>query len=257
VQADGALVPELRGVGELLHQAVVELERGGQVVADQVHLGHRLQHQAAVLAAVEGEAVFAQRLDVVPLLAEGEAEVEVREQLPLGHLGAHRLEGGAAAERLGLPLLEGEVGLGAPERRVEGEGALGGGARLLVLSHVAVDEGEEVVRVGVVGVEAHGAPQRLERGVVQAAVVERLAVVELRDRALGVALRGAPEPLAGLVHPAPRLFGEAQLDEGGDVVGVPREQRLELLDRRGVLAEGCEDAAELPAGGAVVGLAAQ
>ena len=53
---------------------------------EQVHLGHRLQHEVALLAALERDLVLAQRLGVVALAAEREAEVVVRELAFAAHL---------------------------------------------------------------------------------------------------------------------------------------------------------------------------
>src|SRR5258708_32030781 len=89
-----------------------------------VTIRHRLQREAAVLAALHREAILAQRLLVVPLLPEREAEVVVRQRTALGHLGLGAL---LHAQLLTLPLgvvaLEGEVGLRARQRRGEVDGA--------------------------------------------------------------------------------------------------------------------------------------
>jgi len=80
-----------------------------------MHLGHRLQHQASVLAAVERQPVLAQRLDVVALLAEGEAEVVMRQRAPRGDLRLGlRAQALLLAAALGIVALERQIGLRAP-----------------------------------------------------------------------------------------------------------------------------------------------
>ena len=88
-----ALVPQLGRVGELAHQGVVELERRGQLAAQQVHLGHGLQGQPPVLARVQRQPVLAQRLLVQALLPEGQAQVVVRQRAALDDLRGARPRG--------------------------------------------------------------------------------------------------------------------------------------------------------------------
>src|SRR5213079_3738973 len=86
----------------------------------EVELRHRLERQAPVLAALQRQPVFLQRLVVVALLAERESEVVVGERVALHHLG---LRGETLASLLALALggvtLEREVGLRSGERSEE------------------------------------------------------------------------------------------------------------------------------------------
>ena len=199
MQRDAALVPELRARGLVAKRLVVHGHGLLHVARQQVHLGHRLTHEVALLAALEGDPVFLERVLIVPLLPEGHAEVEVRELPFLGH--RHQLLRpplGAARHQqlvgLGVVAVDGEVGLGASERRVELHGPLGGQARLFVASHVAEHEAGEVDRVRVPGVELDGALESLQRVVVQPLVVEHLAPVEVHERGRGVEPEGPVEP---------------------------------------------------------------
>ena len=77
VQRHAALVPQLRAVGMLLHQLLVQARGGRAVLAQQVHLGHRLRDETTVFAVLQRELVFLERLGVVALLPEGQTEVEM------------------------------------------------------------------------------------------------------------------------------------------------------------------------------------
>ncbi len=92
VEAHPALVPELGRIGEVAHQPFVQLERRTQLPPQQVHLRHRLEVEPAILAGLEREPVLPQRLVVIPLLPERQAEVEVSE-------GASRRRAGGQAGR--------------------------------------------------------------------------------------------------------------------------------------------------------------
>ncbi len=63
-------------------QHVVRRHGARDVAPQQVHFGDRLLDEAALFAACERELVLAQRLGVVALLPEGEAQVEVRQRAP-------------------------------------------------------------------------------------------------------------------------------------------------------------------------------
>src|SRR5438034_11833597 len=107
----------------------------------EVELRHRLERQAPVLAALQRQPIFLQRLVVVALLAERESEVVVGELVALHHLG---LGGEALASLLALALrgvaLEREVGLRAREPRIQLDRALRRDARVLVTAQVAQHE---------------------------------------------------------------------------------------------------------------------
>src|SRR5258708_15655885 len=98
---------------------------------------HRLTDEAAILAALDREAVFAQRLGVVALLPEREAEVVMRELAALDDLGRGVLAQ-AVLGRLafGAVALQRQVGLRACQRRVELDGALRRSAGVLMPPHV-------------------------------------------------------------------------------------------------------------------------
>jgi hypothetical protein len=92
VERDTALVPELGAVGLLGDQLLVQPRGGLSVLTQQVDFGHRLRHQATILAALQGEGVFLERLVVVALLPEGQTQVEMgqgatgnRRRLRIGH----------------------------------------------------------------------------------------------------------------------------------------------------------------------------
>ncbi len=107
VQRDPALVPQLGRVRELLQQTVVQLHGGRRVLAQQVHLGHGLQDQRAILAAVERQAILAQRLGQVALLPEGKPEVVVGERPVFDHF--HRVGEAPRLARLAHPLVRARV----------------------------------------------------------------------------------------------------------------------------------------------------
>ena len=123
--------------------------------------------------------------------------------------------------------------------------------------HVAVDEGDQIVGVGVVGVELDGGLQFSQRLVVQPTIVEGLPAVESGYGAVGFEPAGLIEPLGGLVHVASGFLGEAQLDDGRYVFRVAGNQRLEFGDCFRVMAQRCVGAAELPSRVPIVGLVPQ
>src|SRR3989442_15908875 len=99
--------------------------------------------------------------------------------------------------------LEREVGLRARERRVQLDRALRRDARVLVTAQVAQQERHQIMGVGIVGVEFHGALEGDERFVIQAAVVVDLAQIKVYDRRVGLELDRALEPFGrGLGAPA-------------------------------------------------------
>ena len=103
------------------------------------------------------------------------------------------------------------------------------------------------MRFGVVGVTRDRVAERGQGRLVEAPVVQHLAVVEARHRALPVQLAGPGQPLAGEIEVAARLLGQAELEHGGDVVGIPREEGLEFGDRLGVAPQSGVGAAQFPA----------
>ena len=145
----------------------------------------------------------------------------------------------------------------ARERRIELDRALGGLLRLLVATHVAEHEAQQVVRVRVVRSELDRPLQRIERFIVEPAIVEDLADVELDDRAGGIERERSGEPPLRRLEIAAPLLREAELDDRPDVVRIEAQQLAELGDGIVHLPEQRIRAAELPAGVAVVGLHAQ
>jgi hypothetical protein len=101
VEADPALIPELGRVAVVAHQAVVQLQGRSQLPAEQVNLGHGLQVEPSVLSRLERQPVLPQRLVVIALLPEREAEIEVGEERALDGL---RGRGTPALPRLRHPL---------------------------------------------------------------------------------------------------------------------------------------------------------
>ncbi len=161
MQHHAALVPELGRIGDIVDQRLVQLERVAEVALQEVNLGHRLADKAAVLATLDREAVFAQRLGVVALLPEREAEIEMREFGALGDLGKRHVPQSLLGRLpFGAIALQRQVRLGARQRRVELDRALGSGARILITPHVTEHERHQVVRVGVIGVERDRALKR-------------------------------------------------------------------------------------------------
>ena len=94
-----------------------------------------------------------------------------------------------------------------------------------------------------------------ERGLVEPAVVEHLAVIEAGHRARGVLGACPGEPVGGGVEVAAGLLRQPELEHRRDVARLPREERLELGDRVGMAAQGGMGPAELPARVAILGVA--
>ena len=258
MQHDAALVPELGRVGDLMDQRLVQLERIGEVALEEMHFRHRLAHQPAILAALDREAVLAQRLGVVALLPEREAEVVMRELAALDDLGRGMLAQ-AVLGRLafGAVALQRQVGLRARQRRVQLDGALRRGARVLMPPHVAQHERHQVMGVGVVGIERNRALQRGERRLVQAAIVVDLAEIEVDDGRIGVFLDRPQKPFGRDFQPAARFLGEPELNDRRHVRRLVREQRFEFGDGFFVRPENRVRAAQLPARLTLVGRLAQ
>ena len=262
VHRDTALVPQLRAVRRLEDQVVVERDRALGILAQQVHLGHRLQHERPILAAFERKLVLALRLGVVALLPEREPEVVVREFHALAHLH-HALRAALvnAGRQLRVPaqlaLVDREVGLRARQRRIELHRALVRGGGLLVPSHVAVHEAQQELRVGILGIQLDRALERIERFLDASLIVEHLAEIEARDRARGIEPDRVLEPVLRGAEIAARLLREPELDDGAEIVRVVPQQRRELGDGLVRLPEQRVRTAELPARIAVVHAEAQ
>ena len=258
VQHDAALVPELGRLGHFMNERLVHLERIGEVPFEEMDLRHRLAHQPPIFAALDREAILAQRFRVVAFLPERESEVEMRELTAFRHFRGRLLAQPVLGRlTLGAIPLQRQIGLRARERRVELDRPLGGGARVLMTPHVPQHERHQIMRVGVVGIERDRPLQRRERRLVQAAIVVDLAQVEMHDAGVGLLFRSALEPLGRHLQPATRLLGEPELNDRRDVLRLVGEQLLEFGDR---LLEGAEDrvgAAQLPARVALIRRLAQ
>ena len=153
VQRHTALAPELGRILLREQDLVVQLDRRRRILLEQMHLGHRLPNEILILVTVEREPVFLQRLGVVALLPEGEAEIVVREvavrrQLERGRAALLPLGNELVVAR-GVVAIDREIRLRARERRVELDRALRRHARLLVPAEIAEHEADQVVRVGV------------------------------------------------------------------------------------------------------------
>ena len=250
VQRDAALVPELGAVRLPAEEIVVQRQRFAGLAHQQVHLRHRLQHEIAILAAIESDAVLAHRLGVVSLAAERETEVVVRE-LPLDrHL---QLALGRRAVAAGPLLLDREVRVRARQRRIELDRAARRRLRVLVASDVAEHEAHQIQRVVILRVELDRPLERAQRFVVQPAVIENLAERELQQRAVGVERERALDALLRALDVAGLLFGERELQQRGDVVRGVLQQRAKLLGGLVLLAEQRERPPELPARVAIFG----
>ena len=86
MQADAALVPQLRRIGILADQSIVKPERGGKIALEQVNFRQRLEAQSVVLARLECQPVLGDRLLQIPFLPERQSEVVVRERTALDDL---------------------------------------------------------------------------------------------------------------------------------------------------------------------------
>ena len=158
VQADAPLVPQLGIAGLPLEQPVVELDRRAEVLPQQVGLGHRLERGGLVLAGLERQPALPQRLGEIASLAKRHREAQVRlERARLPRAGGSLASPGEPA-RSGAALgPDQEVGLGGAERGIERDGAAGGRPGRLVMPEVSIEETQDVVHLGVVGIE----PDRL------------------------------------------------------------------------------------------------
>jgi hypothetical protein len=112
---------------------------------------------------------------------------------------------------------------------------------------IAEDETHQVQRVGTVRVELRRAAQRRERLLVQPAVVEDLADIEIDHRAVWIQRESALQPLLRLLEAAVQLFGKRELHHRANVVRVVLQELGELGHRLGELSEEREGAAKLPA----------
>ena len=72
---------------------------------------------------------------------------------------------------------------------------------------------------------------------IQAAIVKHLAEVKMQHAAVGLELRGPRKPFGSLRDVAPTFFGEPELGQRCDVLGVAGDERFEFARRRVVLTE--------------------
>ena len=254
VQHHAALVPELGRVRNLVKERLVQLERIGEVALEEVHLGHRLAHEAPIFPTLDRQAILAQRLRVVALLPEREPEVVVRELAALGDF-RRRLLAQALLGRLalGAVTLQGKIRLRPRERRVELDRALGRRARLLVPAHVSQHKCHQIMRVRVVRIEVDRARERGQRRLVQPAVVVNLSQIEMHDGRVGLGFGRPQKPFSRDLEPAAGFLREPELNHRGHVARLVGEQLLELRDRFLIGSEDRIGAAELPARVALVG----
>ena len=252
MQRDAALVPELRARRVALEQLVIEPQRFGVLAHQQVHLGHRLQHEIALFPALERDLVLAKRLGVVALAAEREAEVVARELPFAAHLQL------AFGGRLGFGArhalrIDREIGVRARQRGIELDRATRDRLRVLVPPHVAEHEAHQVEGVVVLGIQLDGALQLAQRFFAQAAMVEHLAERDVQQRALGIELERALQTFLRALDVAGLFLGQRELQQRAHVARVVLQQRAKLLGRLRLLAEQREGAPELPARVAIFG----
>ncbi len=260
MQADPALVPELGGGRILGEEQVVQLKCGRDVPTQQVHLRHRLPDETGIFAGVERQPVLPEGLDVVALLPEGEPEIVVRQGRALRHRGArHRgpRRRGARSLAPGAVPAERQVVLGPGKRGVERRGARRGAARFFVVAQIPIDECQQIVGVGVVWVLLDRRLQRLPRLLREAAIVERLAVVEEGDGGVRIEGLGAFEGGRRRFEIAATPLGEPELEQGRDVIRLAGENHPEFGGRLVPLRECRAGPAEFPAGGDIGGLATE
>jgi len=213
-----------------------------------VHLGHGLLDEVAIFPALQRQPVFRERFVVVRLLAEGEAEIEVRELRLLAHLHLHDARG-VPSGFLDVLAIRGEreVRVRARERRIEIDRALGDLTGLVVPAGVSEDEAEQIQRLVVLWIELDRALQQRQRVLVEAAVVRDLAEIEMHQRALGIDGERLLEPAARDVDVANRFLGESDLDQRAEIMRVVLEQLLEFGDRVRVATEQRRGAPQFPA----------
>ena len=256
MEADAALVPQLGVPGLPLEQPVVQIDRGAEILPEEVGLPHALERGRLVLAGLEGQPVFPEGFGQVAALPEGDREAQVGLQGGSGASPRRRSAGGP--RRCGPPLpADQQIGLRGAQRRVERDGLAGRGAGGFVVAEVAVHESEDVVDLRVIGAQHARLGEDRERLVVEPAIVEHPAEVQAGHRAGGIHVAGALEPLGGDLEAAPGLLHDPELDQRGGVGGADAEQLLVLQRGLVVLAEGEVGAAQLEAHRAGAGLPGQ
>ena len=77
------LVPQLGRVGVLGHERVVEAQGRADIPTQQMDLRHGLQVEAAILAFIEALLILAERVVVIALLPERDAEIVMGERSAL------------------------------------------------------------------------------------------------------------------------------------------------------------------------------
>ncbi len=218
----------------------------------QKDLRLRLKHEVALLAALERHLVLAQRLGVVALAAEREAEV-VAGELPFARDLQLALGIGLRRRTIDALMVDREIRVRARQRRVELNRASRDCSRIVVPAQVAEHEAHEIQRVVVLRIQLHRALELRERLGRQAAMVEHFAQRPVQQRALGVELERPLEERLRLLDVARLLFGERELQQRADVVRAVLQHRAKLLRGLGLLAEQRERAAKLPPRVAIVG----
>ena len=224
MQGDAALVPQLRAVGPVRDEPVIQRDGGPRILSEQPDLRQRLQGERGILAPLERKTVFPLGFRVITLLTECDSQIVMGELPPFGHLHVTLGAPVAAPRRQVLVLLlavliDGKIGPHARERGVQAHRPPVRLARLIVTAHVAEDEAEQKMRIGIVGVEVDGPAHRGERFLVPPLIVEHFAEVEVRDRALRIEPQCLLEPDQRVDEVAARLLGEAELHNRAEVAG--------------------------------------
>jgi hypothetical protein len=91
-----------------------------------------------------------------------------------------------------------------------------------------MDEGEQVVGFGVVGVSGDGFFQGNQCQLGEPAVVQHLASIKAGNGIVRLLIAGSSQPVARGVQPAAGLLGHSQLQHGGNILGELHQQGLEL-----------------------------
>ena len=202
------LIPEFRNIGLLRHKCFVQIEGSRVIGLEEVNLGHGVEHGTPIPPLIQGKSVLPQGIGIVALLAERLAQVDMRLRFAFRGFDRFLL---ADLERSTHPTgdqpLEGQIRLRTPKRRIEFDSPLRRRPRLVVTTDLSEEEGNEVMGLGVVGVQIRRALQRLQRLGLLALVIKDLTEIEVTHGAVGLELHHAPEACGRAFEIAPLFFG--------------------------------------------------
>ena len=192
--------------------------------SEHARFGDRGVHLTGGFTAIERDLEFDQRLIEVAGVAVGDAEVEMRAALAIGHGPRHGLH---------RPRIEGEVHVHTREIRIELQRPLCGGLRLLEQPHVAEHEGQQMLRPRRRLVERQGMLQRTPGGLRLAPSIQNFPGERMHRDVVRRQTERPIEPGGGPVGIAERLLNEGDFAQGGEVVGGTVEQLAEHRGRIG------------------------